>query len=126
MTSWIRLCIALIATPLLLGGLGCTKPDSVELGAACKQQEECKDPADTCMTLGSESLCSMACSAESACPDGYACARMDVQVTGADGGDKAGPQGYCLAESRVGSHVATIAPKGKSPAARRKSAASKR
>jgi hypothetical protein len=98
--------------PFLLGALACGKPDSVELGGACKQQEECKDPADTCMTLGSELLCSMACSAEAACPDGYACARMDVRVEGEDGGGKAGASGYCLAESRLGSHIATIKAKG--------------
>lgn len=102
----------LASLPFVLCGLACAKPDSVELGGACKQQVECKDPADTCMTLGTESLCSLACSAEQACPDGYACARMDVRVEGADGGGKAGAQGYCLVKSRVGSHIATIAPKG--------------
>lgn len=97
---------------LLLGALGCPTPDSVELGGACKQQVECKDPADTCMTLGAESLCSMACSATAVCPEGYACARMDIQVAGADGAGKADAQGYCLAKSRLGPHVATIKPKG--------------
>ncbi len=106
---------------MVLGAAGCAEPDSVELGAACKQQVECKDPADTCMTLGTESLCSMACSATTTCPEGYACARMDVRVEGADGAGKADAQGYCLAESRLGSHIATIAPKdrGKSKRKRR-------
>ncbi|MCX4245712.1 hypothetical protein [Paraliomyxa miuraensis] len=104
--------VLLASLASILGALACAKPDSVALGGACKQQVECKDPADTCMTLGTESLCTLACSAEAACPDGYACARMDVRVEGEDGGGKAGAQGYCLAESRVGSHVATIAPKG--------------
>ena len=98
--------------PFLLGVMACAKPESIELGGACKQQVECKQPADTCMTLGSEQLCTMACSAESACPDGYACAKMDVRVEGDDGGGKSGARGYCLAESRVGSHVVTIAPEG--------------
>ncbi|MEM9463006.1 MAG: hypothetical protein AAGF11_53185 [Myxococcota bacterium] len=97
---------------LLLGALGCPTPDSVELGGACKQQVECKEPADTCMTLGAESLCSMACSATAPCPEGYACARMDIQVAGADGAGKADAQGYCLTKSRLGPHVATIKPKG--------------
>lgn len=116
----------LVSLPLLLV-FACAKPDSVELGGACKQEVECKDPADTCMTLGTESLCSVACSAERACPEAYVCARMDVRVEGADGGDKAGAQGYCLAESRVGSHIATIAPKGekKSKAKRKRKAAAK-
>lgn len=97
----------------LLGASGCPEPDSVELGAACKQEVECKDPADTCMTLGADTLCTMACSAEMICPEGYQCAKMQVRVEGADGADKAGAGGYCLADARVGSHVATIAPKGK-------------
>lgn len=97
---------------LVLAGSSCAKPDSVELGGACKDQVECKDPADTCMTLGSESLCSMVCSAETACPDGYACARMDVRVEGDDGGAKGGARGYCWAQARLGTHVVTIAPKG--------------
>lgn len=96
--------------PLLAGLAGCPEPDSVALGGACKQEVECKDPADTCMTLGSESLCTMACSADTPCPEGYQCARMDVRVEGADGGGKTGAAGYCLADARVGSHVATIAP----------------
>ena len=100
-----------VLLPLLLGVLSCAKADSVELGGVCKQQVECKDPADTCMTLGSESLCTMACSAETACPDGYACAKMDVRVEGDDGGGKGGERGYCLAASRVGAHVVTIEPK---------------
>lgn len=98
--------------PFLLGALACAKADSVELGGTCKQEVECKDPADTCMTLGTDTLCTLACSAEAACPDGYACARMDVRVEGEGGAGKAGAQGYCLADSRVGSHIATIAPKG--------------
>lgn len=95
---------------LLLVPLACAKPDSVELGGACKQPVECKEPADTCMTLGTEMLCTMACSAEAACPDAHVCARMDVRVEGDDGGDKAGARGYCLARSRVGPHIVTIAP----------------
>jgi hypothetical protein len=97
---------------VLLGALACAKPDSVELGGACKQQEECKPPSDTCMTLGRAQLCTMACSAKSPCPEGYACARMDVKVEGEGGAGKAEAQGYCLAESRVGSHIVTIAPEG--------------
>jgi hypothetical protein len=110
MASPVRIPILL---PFLLGALvSCAQADSVELGGACKQQVECKDPADTCMTLGTESLCSMVCSAEAACPEGYACAKMDVRVEGEGGDDKAGARGYCLAESRIGSHIVTIAPKG--------------
>jgi hypothetical protein len=104
----------LVVLSLSLGAHACAKADSVELGGACKQQVECKDPADTCMTLGTDMLCTVACSAEAACPTGYACAKMDVRVEGDGGAGKAGAQGYCLAESRVGAHVVTIAPKGDS------------
>lgn len=103
-----------------LGLAGCPEPDSVELGGACKNEVECKDPADTCMTLGANTLCTLACSAESPCPEGYKCARVDVRVEGADGGDKASAAGYCLADARVGSHVATIAPKGDKKKKRKK------
>jgi len=37
---------------------------------------------------------------------------MDVKVEGEGGGAKAEAQGYCLAKSRIGPHVATIAPAG--------------
>lgn len=107
-------CITLPSLLLaLFATLGCAEPDSVALGGACKQEVECKDPADTCMTLGSESLCSMACSAEAICPEDYACARMEVKVTGEGGEGKANAQGYCVAQSRIGSHIATIKPAGK-------------
>lgn len=102
-----------LAPSLLLAPLACAKPDSVELGGACKEAVECKDPADTCMTLGSELLCTMPCSAESACPDEYGCAKMDVRVEGEGGAGKAGESGYCLAKSRLGKHVVTIEPKRK-------------
>jgi len=97
---------------LLLALWGCPAADTIELGGTCKDSVECKDPADTCINVVGESLCTVACSAERACPDGYACARMDVRVEGADGGDRAVAQGYCLSEARLGPHVATIAPKG--------------
>ena len=105
---------------VLLGAAGCPEADSVELGGACTQEVECKPPADTCMTLGADTLCTLACSAESPCPESFVCARMDVRVEGADGGGKAAAQGYCLAQSRVGSHVATIAPAGEKKKKRRK------
>lgn len=114
-----RLARLLVVSLLLPGALACGKPDSVELGGACNQQEECKPPSDTCMTLGTEMLCTVACSAKAACPDEYACARMDVKVEGEGGGAAAGAQGYCLAKSRVGPHIATIAPEGEGKAKRK-------
>ncbi len=108
MRPWPRVSLL---SPLLFGLLGCATPDSVELGATCKQSVECKAPADTCVNVVGEQLCTMACSATEACPEEYACARMDVRVEGADGAGKADAQGYCLAKARLGPAVATIAPK---------------
>jgi hypothetical protein len=108
MSSTLRVLLSLLS----LATLSCAKPESVALGGACKEQVECKAPADTCMTLGTEMLCTVACSAEAACPTGHACAKMDVRVEGDDGAGKGGEQGYCLATSRVASHVVTIAPEG--------------
>jgi len=112
-------CLSLLF-PLLLGSFGCAKPDSVELGAACKQSVECKAPADTCVNVVGEQLCTMACSATEACPEEYACARMDVRVEGADGAGKADAQGYCLTKARLGPAVATIAPKKEGKKRKRK------
>lgn len=98
---------------LLLGGLGCDKPDSVDLGSPCRSQVECKDPADTCLMVAGKQVCTVACSAAKACPERFACARMDVKVEGSDAGDAAGAQGYCLPEAELGSHIATIAPAGR-------------
>jgi hypothetical protein len=107
MVSWARV---LSVVSVVLSAHACAKAESVELGGACKQQVECKAPADTCMTLGAERLCTLACAAEAPCPSGYACAAMDVRVEGDGGAGKAGQHGYCLPQARVGSHVVTIAP----------------
>lgn len=110
--------------PLTLSS--CAKPQSIELGAACKEQVECKAPADTCLTLNGELLCTVACSADDPCPTGYACAKMDVRVEGEGGAEKAGAQGYCLAKSRVASHVVTIAPKDDAAPSKASKASKKR
>lgn len=71
---------------------GCEQPDSIELGAQCKGSAECKDPADTCLTIGTQSKCSMACSKENPCPQGYACPVTDPANK---------TQGMCLPQSDV-------------------------
>jgi len=66
-----------LAAGLLSGATACEQPDSIELGAVCKGSAECKDPADTCLTIGTQSKCSMACSKDKHCPEGYACPVTD-------------------------------------------------
>lgn len=117
-----------LALVLLLGPPGCAKPDSVELGGACTQPVECKDPADACVKVMGEALCTMACSATDPCPEDYSCARMDIQVKGS--GDEAtaaaGVQGRCLASARLGPQVATIKPKGAGKKAKKRKNKKKR
>lgn len=93
--------LSLTALGLGAGLSGCTKPDSVELGQQCKHPDECKDPSDTCMNIAGATMCTLACTATELCPDDYACALTD----------KANRTGYCVADSRIGSHIATIKPK---------------
>lgn len=102
-----RLSLAFVALALT----GCPEPDSVPIGGECKAQIECKDPADTCVTLGGKTICSVPCSATKHCPEGYACARTGtVTVEGNDGGDKASAEGYCMAKATLGKHIVTIKP----------------
>jgi hypothetical protein len=87
---------------------GCAKPDSIELGEICQNQVECKDPADTCLTVGSQSRCSMRCTKEARCPEHFVCARMDVAVQQSGETTSAGRAGYCLPKSAVPSNIATL------------------
>jgi hypothetical protein len=78
---------------------GCERPDSIELGATCKGSAECKDPADTCLTIANESRCTMACDKTKRCPEGYAC-----PVTDATQKDR----GMCLPKASLGPNVVTV------------------
>ena len=78
-----RLSLAFVALALT----GCPEPDSVPIGGECKAQIECKDPADTCVTLGGKTICSVPCSATKHCPEGY-----------------------CRAKATLGKHIVTIKP----------------
>lgn len=94
---------------LLLGiVVGCAKPDSVEIGGVCKEQVECKDPADTCLTVGTESRCSKACAKGDQCPEGFVCAKMDVAVQASGKTTQTSKGGYCLPKSEVPSHAVTL------------------
>ena len=71
---------------------GCEKPESVELGGACKTSEQCKAPADTCMTIGDKSTCTMTCTKAEPCPDTFVCAVTDPSNR---------KRGSCLPDSSV-------------------------
>ena len=96
-----------VAGVVLLGG-GCAKPDSIELGGVCQEQVECKAPADTCLTVGTQSRCSMVCTKETPCPETFVCARMDVAVQEDGTTRNTGRAGYCLPESAVPRNVAKL------------------
>jgi hypothetical protein len=89
-------------------GLGCAEPDSVELGEICREQVECKAPADTCLTVGVQSRCSMTCTKKDRCPEDFVCARMDVAVQQSGETTQQGRAGYCLPRSAVPANVATL------------------
>ncbi len=95
--------------------LGCPSPDSVEIGGACKDQVECKDPADKCVTAIGRQLCTTHCTAERVCPENFVCARMDVTVTesGPGGVKWTGEAGYCLPADEVPPRAAKIRPRKK-------------
>lgn len=78
---------------------GCEQPDSVALGQACKGSAECKDPADTCLSIGAANRCSMACAKDSPCPDGYACAVTDAAHR---------KRGMCLPNDAISQSTVTV------------------
>lgn len=88
--------------------IGCAKPDSIELGGVCKEQVECKDPADTCLTVGPRSRCSMVCTPKDACPEGFVCAKLDISVERSGQSTKTGKTGYCLPRSEVPANAVTL------------------
>lgn len=91
--SWI-LFAGLGATPI-----GCEQPNSIELGQPCKGSAQCRTPADTCLTIGTASRCSMPCATDSPCPDGYACAVTQPATR---------TRGMCLPNSAVSSSTVTV------------------
>lgn len=78
---------------------GCEQPDSIELGQPCKSNAQCKDPADTCLTINDKARCSMACDKDNRCPEGYACPVTDPAHK---------DRGMCLPKANLGSNVVTV------------------
>jgi hypothetical protein len=93
---------------LLGAGFACAKPNSIELGGICQEQVECKAPADTCLTVGAQSRCSMPCTEETRCPDTFVCARMDIAIQQDGQTTSTARSGYCLPESAVPSNIAKL------------------
>jgi hypothetical protein len=54
------------------------KTDSVDLGGACSDRNECKKPADACMSVGDHEVCTMMCNP--GCPSGFECAPIKVTL----------------------------------------------
>ncbi len=80
---------------LALGLAGCNA-DTVELGGVCSDSDQCKDPSDTCMLVAGKQRCTMACSKEHRCPNGYVCPVTDPANRAA---------GSCLLASELGPNV---------------------
>lgn len=85
----------IVAFGLAFGLASCDK-DTVELGGECTDSGQCKDPSDTCMLVAGKRRCTMACSKDRRCPDGYVCPVTDATNKQA---------GSCLVASEIGPNV---------------------
>jgi hypothetical protein len=83
---------------LALGLVACDT-DTVELGGQCHDSGQCKDPSDTCMLVAGKQRCTMACTKEKRCPNGYVCPVTDPKNRAA---------GSCMLASELGPNVVTV------------------
>jgi hypothetical protein len=83
---------------LALGLVGCNI-DTAPLGGPCRDSAECKDPSDTCMLVAGKQRCTMACSKDRRCPEGYVCPVTDPANRAA---------GSCLPASELGPNVVKV------------------
>lgn len=83
---------------LALGLAGCNT-DTVELGGPCSDSAQCKDPSDTCMMVAGKQRCTMACSKDRRCPNGYVCPVTDPANRAA---------GSCLLAAELGPNVVKV------------------
>jgi Sec-independent protein secretion pathway component TatC len=93
-----RLILCIVAFVVAFGLASCDK-DTVELGGQCTDNGQCKDPSDTCMLVAGKSRCTMACSKDKRCPNGYVCPVTDPANKQA---------GSCLLASEIGPNVVTV------------------
>ena len=73
--------------------------DTVELGGECKDSAQCKDPSDTCMLVAGKQRCTMACTKDRKCPNGYVCPVTDPANRTA---------GSCMLASELGPNVVKV------------------
>jgi hypothetical protein len=73
---------------------GVLKMNSVELGGECGQRDECKAPADSCLSLNGRSVCSKFCSGD--CPNGLSCVTIDISMKTGSGFNAIPNQQVCL------------------------------
>ena len=67
---------------------------TVPLGGECADRDDCAEPADACLSVGSRSVCTMQCAGS--CPGGLACVGMDVTLQNAAGFHDLSGMRYCL------------------------------
>jgi hypothetical protein len=70
--------------------------DTVELGGECRDNAQCKEPSDTCMQVAGKHRCTMACTKDRRCPEGYVCPVTDPANRSA---------GSCVLASEIGPNV---------------------
>jgi hypothetical protein len=79
---------------LFMIGRGVLKTNSVELGGECGQRDECKAPADSCLSVDGRSFCSKFCT--DSCPNGLKCVAIDLSMNSGVGTTKLPDQKVCL------------------------------
>jgi hypothetical protein len=79
---------------LFMIGRGILKQNSVEVGGECSQRDECKAPADSCLSVDGRSFCSMFCT--DSCPNGTKCVAIDLSMNTGVGVTNVPNQKVCL------------------------------
>lgn len=90
--------LQVVLLALVVGPSACDA-DTVELGGKCRDNAQCKAPADTCMSIAGEYRCTMACSKDRKCPNGYECPVTDPANRAA---------GSCILASEIGPNVVKV------------------
>lgn len=75
--------------------LGCDA-STIDLGQPCTDNGQCKTPANTCMLVAGKQRCTMACSKDNKCPEGYVCPVTDPANRAS---------GMCLPAGEIGPNV---------------------
>jgi hypothetical protein len=78
--------------------------NSVELGGSCTDRQQCKAPADACMSLGGDSVCTVMCNP--GCPAGFECVELDVTMQNQGGFHEMKGVRYCFTKQLAASLTA--------------------